>query len=336
MTKPNRATPGGRNRRILANGRSSGRSTTRWPGWNVRRTARIVPVSAAGPASARGGARRAQGRRRWGRAPDPAGVADGRLPGCQQADSRGTGCVTVPSGLAGQPGGSWSFPAGNHNEVVDHCLAAAAGAGHRAPEEGSRWCGPGWAWCGIPLAKVLQNPDRGPQRADSHHLQPAGPSRPPRLAAASPGWRHRPWRACRASGQRNGRGLRRWPRPSGMRAAPSMPRDAPGGPADPVLTRLRCGACRAGWPPRGPAAAGSPAASDAIGGMRHRQQCAPSRHRARTRRSETRRPDGVCSRSVIGAPPDRSAHSRRYGRRPVLQGDCLVSHITGWSVLRPG
>ena len=37
-------------------------------------------------------------------------------------------------------------------------------------------------------------------------------------------------------------------------------------------------------------------------GMRHRQQCAPSRRRARTRRSETRRPDGVCSRSVIGAP----------------------------------
>ena len=143
---------------------------------------------------------------------------------------------------------------------------------------------------------------------------PPDRSRPPRLAAASPGWRHRPWRACRASGQRNGRGLRRWPRPSGMRAAPSMPRDAAGGPADPVLTRLRCGACRAGWPPRGPAAAGSPATSDAIGGMRHRQQCAPSRHRARTRRSETRRPDGVCSRSVIGAPPDRSAHSRRSVR----------------------
>src|SRR5690349_10658121 len=35
MTKPNRATPGGRNRRILANGRSSG--------WTVRRTARICP-----------------------------------------------------------------------------------------------------------------------------------------------------------------------------------------------------------------------------------------------------------------------------------------------------
>jgi hypothetical protein len=45
-----------------------------------------------------------------------------------------------------------------------------------------------------------------------------------------------------------------------------------------------------------------------------RQQCAPSRHRARTRRSETRRPDRVCSRSVIGAPPDRSAHSRRSAR----------------------
>ena len=187
------------------------------------------------------------------------------------------------------------------------------------------------AWCGIPLAKVLQNPDWGPQRADSHHLQPAGPSRPPRLAAASPGWRHRPWRACRASGQRNGRGLRRWPRPSGMRAAPSMPRDAAGGPADPVLTRLRCGACRAGWPPRGPAAAGSPAASDAIGGMRHRQQCAPSRHRARTRRSETRRPDGVCSRSVIGAPPDRSAHFRRSVVTVNLWTRRRAPHITGRS-----
>jgi hypothetical protein len=62
-----------------------------------------------------------------------------------------------------------------------------------------------------------------------------------------------------------------------------------------------------GWQPSG---------HDAIGGMRHRQQCAPSRYRARTRRSETRRPDDACSRSVIGAPPDRSAHSRRYGRRP--------------------
>jgi hypothetical protein len=150
---------------------------------------------------------------------------------------------------------------------------------------------------------------------------PPDRSRPPRLAAASPGWRHRPWRACRASGQRNGRGLRRGPRPSGMRAAPSMPRDAAGGPADPVLTRLRCGACRAGWPPRGPAAAGSPAASDAIGGMRHRQQCAPSRHRARTRRSETRRPDGVCSRSVIGAPADRAHTPARLRGLAVGQHD---------------
>ncbi len=42
MTKPNRATPGGRNRRILANGRSSGESTTRWPRCNARRMARIA------------------------------------------------------------------------------------------------------------------------------------------------------------------------------------------------------------------------------------------------------------------------------------------------------
>jgi hypothetical protein len=66
-----------------------------------------------------------------------------------------------------------------------------------------------------------------------------------------------------------------------------------------------------GWQPSG---------HDAIGGMRHRQQCAPSRHRARTRRSETRRPDGICSRSVIGALPDRSAHSRRY-----LDGNLVAS-----------
>lgn len=87
---------------------------------------------------------------------------------------------------------------------------------------------------------------------------------------------------------------------------------------------------RAGWPPRGPAAAGSPAASDAVGGMRYRQQCAPSRHRARTRRSEIRRPDGVCSRSVIGAPPDRSAHSRRrYARRPKRDGAASAACRSG-------
>ena len=257
------------------------------------------------------GARRAQGRRRWGRAPDPAGVADGRLPGCQQADSRGAGCVTVPSGLAGQPGGSWSFPAGNHNGGP--LLGRRAGAGHPGPGGGIEMV---WSWLGPGAGSRSRRSSRtriadrsGPMVTTS---SPPDRSRPPRLAAASPGWRHRPWRACRASGQRNGRGLRRWPRPSGMRAAPSMPRDAAGGPADPVLTRLRCGACRAGWPPRGPAAAGSPAASDAIGGMRHRQQCAPSRRRARTRRSETRRPDGACSRSMIGAPPNRSAHSRLW------------------------
>ena len=211
--------------------------------------------------------------------------------------------MTVPSGLAGQPGGSWSFPAGNHNGGP---LPGRRGPpGHRAPEEDRDGVVLAGACAGSRSRRSsrTRTGDRsGPIVTTS---SPPDRSRPPRLAAASPGWRHRPWRACRASGQRNGRGLRRWPRPSGMRAAPSMPRDAAGGPADPVLTRLRCGACRAGWPPRGPAAAGSPAASDAIGGMRHRQQCAPSRRRARTRRSETRRPDGACSRSMIGAPPDR-------------------------------
>ncbi len=28
------------------------------------------------------------------------------------------------------------------------------------------------AWCGIPLAKVLRNPDWGPQRADGYYVQP--------------------------------------------------------------------------------------------------------------------------------------------------------------------
>jgi hypothetical protein len=31
------------------------------------------------------------------------------------------------------------------------------------------------AWCGIPLAKVLRNPDWGPQRADTYRVQPAEP-----------------------------------------------------------------------------------------------------------------------------------------------------------------
>ncbi len=31
------------------------------------------------------------------------------------------------------------------------------------------------AWCGIPLAKVLRNPDWGPDPADGHRVQPAGP-----------------------------------------------------------------------------------------------------------------------------------------------------------------
>ncbi len=31
------------------------------------------------------------------------------------------------------------------------------------------------AWCGTPLAKVLRNPDWGPQRASGHRIQPAEP-----------------------------------------------------------------------------------------------------------------------------------------------------------------
>ena len=240
MTKPSRATPGGRNRRILANGRSSGRSTTRWPPWNVRRTARIVPVSAAGPASARGVPSELRVAGGAAGHPDPAGVADGRLPGCQQADSRDAGCVTVPSGLAGQPGGSWSFPAGNHDGGP--LLSRRGRRGAPGPGGGIEmvwfWLGPGAGFRSRRSSRTRSGDRSGPIVTTS---SPPDRSRPPRLAAASPGWRHRPWRACRASGQRNGRGLRRWPRPAGMRAAPSMPRDAAGGPADPVLTRLRCG-----------------------------------------------------------------------------------------------
>ena len=205
------------------------------------------------------GARRAQGRRRWGRAPDPAGVADGGLPGCQQADSRGVGCVTVPSGLTGQP-----VAAGHSRPAITNggpLLGRRAGAGHPGPGGGIKmvwfWLGPGAGSRSRRSSRTRIADRSGPMVTTS---SPPDRSRPPRLAAASPGWRHRPWRACRARGQRNGRGLRRWPPPS-MRAAPSMPGDAAGGPADPVLTRLRCGACRAGWPPRGPAATGSPAAT---------------------------------------------------------------------------
>jgi len=32
------------------------------------------------------------------------------------------------------------------------------------------------AWCGIPFAKVLRNPDWGPQRADGYRVHPAGPA----------------------------------------------------------------------------------------------------------------------------------------------------------------
>ena len=129
------------------------------------------------------GARRAQGRRRRGRAPDPAGVADGRLPGCQQADSRGAGCVTVPSGLAGQPGGSWPFPAGNHNGGP--LLGRRPARGTRAPEEGSRWCGSGWG--------LVQDPAR------------EGPPEPG-LRTAAGRWSPPPAR-------RTGAGRRGWPQP---------------------------------------------------------------------------------------------------------------------------
>ena len=33
------------------------------------------------------------------------------------------------------------------------------------------------AWCGIPLAKVLRNPEWGPQQPGGHRVQPAGPER---------------------------------------------------------------------------------------------------------------------------------------------------------------
>ena len=173
MTKPNRATPGGRNRRILANGRSSGRPATRWPGWNVRRTARIVPVSAAGPASARGcpassgspAVGPGTGSRRRGGWP-PAGVSASRQPRCRLRDcpvwaGRATWWQLVIPGRQSQ---RWTTawpprPArGTGPRRRDRDAVVLAGA-----------------WCRIPLAKVLQNPDWGPQRADSHHLQPAGP-----------------------------------------------------------------------------------------------------------------------------------------------------------------
>ena len=46
------------------------------------------------------------------------------------------------------------------------------------------------AWCGIPLAKVLRNPDWGPQPADGDRVQPVEPERAVPLSAASPGWVH--------------------------------------------------------------------------------------------------------------------------------------------------
>ena len=43
------------------------------------------------------------------------------------------------------------------------------------------------AWCGIPLAKVLRHPDWGPQPADGHRVQPAGPARRRRRPRRAPG-----------------------------------------------------------------------------------------------------------------------------------------------------
>ena len=57
------------------------------------------------------------------------------------------------------------------------------------------------AWCGIPLAKVLRNPDWGPDPADGHRVQPAGPEPPAPCTAASPVWMHWHWRVRSASCQ---------------------------------------------------------------------------------------------------------------------------------------
>jgi len=42
------------------------------------------------------------------------------------------------------------------------------------------------AWCGIPLAKVLRNPDWGPQRAGGHRAQPAEPEPAGAVARSQP------------------------------------------------------------------------------------------------------------------------------------------------------
>ena len=64
------------------------------------------------------------------------------------------------------------------------------------------------AWCGIPLAKVLRNPDWGPQRQAATAPSLPNRSRLAPLPAASPGRRHWHWRACSASCPMNGRGRR--------------------------------------------------------------------------------------------------------------------------------
>ena len=132
------------------------------------------------------GARRAQGRRRWVRAPDPAGVADGRLPGCQQSDSRGAGCVTVPSGLAGQPGGSWSFPAGNHNGGP--LLGRRGRRGAPGPGGGIEmvwfWLGPGAGSRSRRSSRTRIGDRSGPMVTTS---SPPDRSRPPRLPQPVPG-----------------------------------------------------------------------------------------------------------------------------------------------------
>ena len=42
------------------------------------------------------------------------------------------------------------------------------------------------AWCGIPLAKVLRNPDWGPQPADGYRVQPVEPERAGAVVRSEP------------------------------------------------------------------------------------------------------------------------------------------------------
>lgn len=42
------------------------------------------------------------------------------------------------------------------------------------------------AWCGIPLVKVLRNPDWGPKPADGYRVQPAAPQRADAVHRSAP------------------------------------------------------------------------------------------------------------------------------------------------------